>query len=95
MLKSGSTGAQEHVTKLLRDLAQDPENRAAIAKAGAVPELARQLECGSEKAIRHGRQALALIALKSEKDCATVTHESWSSSSARTRRRCASARRRR
>ena len=75
MLKNGSTQAQEHVTQLLRNLAQDPENRSAIAKAGAVPELVRQLECGSEKAMGMAASGLALIALKSEKDRATVTNE--------------------
>ena len=35
MLKAGSASAQEEVTTLLRSLAQDPENRSAIAKAGA------------------------------------------------------------
>ena len=75
MLKTGSAIAQEHVTQLLRNLAQDPENRSAIAKAGAVPELVRQLECGSEKAMGMAASGLALIALKSEKDRATVTNE--------------------
>ena len=40
MLKTCSVAAQEDVTQLLRNLAQDPENRGAIAKAGAVPECA-------------------------------------------------------
>jgi hypothetical protein len=48
MLKNGSPTAQEHVTELLRNLAHDPENRSAIAKAGAVPELVAQLEMGSD-----------------------------------------------
>ena len=75
MLKTGSPMGQEHVTKLLRNLAQDPENRSAIAKAGAVPELVRQLECGSERAMGMAASGLALIALKSDKDRATVTNE--------------------
>ena len=75
MLKTGSAEAQEHVTQLLSNLAQDPDNRSAIAKAGAVPELVRQLECGSDKAMGMAASGLALIALKSEKDRATVSNE--------------------
>ena len=75
MLKRGSATAAEHVTQLLRNLAQDPENRSAIAKAGAVPELVRQLECGSEKSMGMAAQGLALIALKSAEHRATVTQE--------------------
>ena len=75
MLKNGSPQAQEHVTELLRNLAQDPENRTAIAKAGAVPELVRQLEMGSEKAMGMAASGLALIALKSAEHRATVTNE--------------------
>ena len=75
MLKNGSAEAQEHVTALLRNLAQDPENRASIAKAGAVPELVRQLEMGSEKAMGMAAGGLALIALKSAEFRATVTNE--------------------
>ena len=51
MLRNGSSQAQEHVTELLRNLSLDPDNRSAIAKAGAVPELVKQLECGSDKAM--------------------------------------------
>ena len=75
MLKNGSSMAQEHVTELLRNLAQDPDNRLAIAKAGAVPELVRQLETGSEKAMMMASSGLALIALKSEKIRTSVTNE--------------------
>ena len=75
MLKNGSASAQETVTQLLRNLAQDPENRSAIAKAGAVPQLVRQLETGSEKAMGAAASGLALIALKSAEHRATVTQE--------------------
>mgnify|MGYP002841429056 CR=1 FL=1 len=75
LLGSGSAEAQEHVTQLLRNLAQDPENRSAIAKAGAVPELVSQLEMGSEKAMGMAASGLALIALKSAEHRATVTQE--------------------
>lgn len=75
MLRTGSASAQEHITELLRTLAQDPDNRSAIAKAGAVPELVRQLETGSERAMGMAASALALIALKSAEHRATVTNE--------------------
>ena len=75
MLKSGSREAQENVTTLLRSLATEPENRGAIAKAGAVPELVRQLETGSEKAMGMAASGLALIALKSAEHRSTVTNE--------------------
>ena len=63
------------MTELLRNLAQDPENRLAIAKAGAVPELVRQLETGSDNAMGMAAQGLALIALKSAEHRANVTNE--------------------
>ena len=75
MLKRGSSAAAEHVTQLLRNLASVPENRSAIAKAGAVPELVRQLECGSDKSMGMAAQGLALIALDSDKSRAMATQE--------------------
>lgn len=75
ILQKGSSRAQEHVADLLRKLARDPDNRAAIAKAGAVPELVRQLEHGSEKAMGMAASALGHIALQSEAHRATVTRE--------------------
>ena len=75
MLKTGSLLAQEHVTRQFEALAQDPDNRGAIAKAGAVPELVRQLEGGTEKAMGMAASGLALIALKSAEHRATVTQE--------------------
>ena len=44
LLGSGSADAQVHVTQLLLTLASDAENRAAIAKAGAIPRLVVQLK---------------------------------------------------
>ena len=70
-----SPSAAEHVTQLLRNLAHEPENRQAIAKAGAVPELVRQLETGSELAMDSAASGLALLALGSEKIRQTVTQE--------------------
>lgn len=75
MLRTGSRDAQGHVTALLRTLAQDPDNRGAVAKAGAVPELVKQLERGTERAMAMASQALALIALKSTDHRAQVTQE--------------------
>ena len=48
---------------------------AQALEAGAVPQLVKQLECGSEKAMGMAAQGLALIALKSAEHRATVTHE--------------------
>ena len=67
--------AAEHVTQLLGSLAQDDENRGVIAKAGGVPELARQLAMGSELAMASAASGLALLALGSDKTRATVTQE--------------------
>ena len=75
MLGSGSASAQEHVTQLLRNLAQDPDNRSAIAKAGAVEGLVKQLEQGSVKAMGMAASGLALIALHSPQYRKMVTQE--------------------
>ena len=78
MLAKGSKGsaeAQEHVTALLRNLAQDPENRGALAKAGAIPQLVKQLKEGSPKAQGDAAGALAQIALKSAEHKTHVTQE--------------------
>jgi len=40
---SSSTRMQDHVTSLMHVLATEPENRAAIARAGAIPQLAAQV----------------------------------------------------
>ena len=74
VLKSGSLEAQEHVTLLIRDLCLDqgtpetcsfPENRSAIARAGAISHLVRQLKSGTDRAQGLGAEALSLIALRS------------------------------
>ena len=75
MLSQGSTMAQEHVTQVIRNLAEEPENRGAIAKAGAVPQLVRQLESGSEKATVEAAAGLRLVALTSAKANSNVTQE--------------------
>ena len=75
LLSVGAPIVQEHVAELIRNLAQDVENRSALAKAGAVPELVKQLECGSPKAMGMAASGLALIALKSAEYRATVQTE--------------------
>ena len=44
MLGTGNAEAQEHVTMLMLSLMVDPDNRLAIAKAGAVKRLVKQLK---------------------------------------------------
>ena len=75
MIKEGSLLAQEHVTTLFHGLARDPDNRGAIAKAGAVPELVRQLEGGTEKSMEMAASGLMLVAMKSQDIEASITQE--------------------
>lgn len=75
MLQNGSKSGQEHASQLLRNLAEAPENRYSIAKAGAVPELVRQLERGTPKSMIMAAKCLALIALKSAQHRSMVTNE--------------------
>ena len=78
MLRSGSATerAQEVVTELLRDLANDTtDNCSALARAGAVPELVKQLECGSPNSMGMAAQGLALIALKLTEQRTAITQE--------------------
>ena len=76
MLKAGSGKAADHVVPLIRNLAEDsPENRTAVAKAGVVPELAQQLEAGSEIAMSTAASGLAIIATKSPEYRNNVTQE--------------------
>ena len=69
ILESGTMSGKEHVTLLMKTLAEDaengPENRQTLAKAGAVPKLVFQLESGSAKAMKMAAGALILIALES------------------------------
>ena len=44
LLGTGNAEAQEHVTMLMLSLMVDPDNRLAIAKAGAVQRLVKQLK---------------------------------------------------
>ena len=70
-----SSEAQEQVTKLLRNLALDPDNRASIAQAGAIPQLARQLRDGMPGGQEMAASALSQIALKSAGHRVQVTQE--------------------
>ena len=70
--ESSSSGAQEHATQLVHKLALDPENRGALSKWGAIPELARQLQGGSLSSQVNAASALSQIACHG--DCrVTVT----------------------
>ena len=73
MLDTGSVGAQAQVTQLVRDLSLDPENRGAIAKAGAIPQLVRQLQDGSDDTQSKAATALSQIALQSSMHRVQVT----------------------
>ena len=77
MLSSANTSllAQEHVARLLRNLALDPENRASIASAGAVPQLAKQLRDGLTGGQEMAAGALSQLALKSATIRVQVTQE--------------------
>lgn len=77
MLSSTQTSqeAQEHVARLLRNLALDPENRASIATAGAVPQLAKQLRDGLTGGQEMAAGALSQLALKSTTIRVQVTQE--------------------
>lgn len=57
----GSAEAQEHVAKLLLTLATDAENRAAIAKAGAIPQLVVQLRGAGNSSAKAQKLAAAVL----------------------------------
>ena len=75
---------QEHVAGLIRSLCTDGktpetasfnENRAAVAKAGGIPPLIRQLSLGTDGAQKLSGEALSLIAQCSTELRAQVTQE--------------------
>ena len=70
---ASSTGAQEHVTQLLYHLALDPENRGALSKWGAIPQLATQLKEGTPSSQHNAAAGLSQIALKSPQHRVQVT----------------------
>ena len=67
--------AQEHATRLLGDLATNPAIRGAIAAAGAIPQLVRQLRDGSTGAQEMAAAALSQIALQSTETRVGVIQE--------------------
>ena len=71
--ENSSSEAQEHVTQLLHNLSLDPENRSALSKWGAIPELARELRDGTPSAQTNAASALSQIALKSPQHRVQVT----------------------
>ena len=83
MLGNAATSllAQEHVTSLMLQLAQErapvghADNRGALSKAGAIPLLARQLEVGTPLAMSAGASALSQLALSSTEVRIQVTAE--------------------
>ena len=77
MLSNSKTSleAQEHATAVLRNLALDSENRASIASAGAIPQLARQLRDGLPYGQEMAASALSQLALKSATLRVQVTQE--------------------
>ena len=84
VLSSGSAQAQEPVTELIRDLcvnkdtdetASFNENRSAIARAGGIPQLVRQLKAGTGRAQSLAAEALSLIAMRSGELRVQVTQQ--------------------
>ena len=65
--------AHEHVTKLIHQLSLEAENRAALSKAGAIPQLAVQLRSGTPAAMTAAAGALAQIACRSAHHRVQVT----------------------
>ena len=72
--RAGKTAfAAEHVTKLIHQLSLEAENRAALSKAGAIPQLAVQLRSGTPAAMTAAAGALAQIANRSAQHRVQVT----------------------
>ena len=76
--------AQEQVTELTRDLcvnkddyatASYNENRSAIARAGGIPQLVRQLKTGTDRSQTLAAEALSLIAQRSSELRVQVTQQ--------------------
>jgi hypothetical protein len=73
VMRTTTTAASEDVTRLIAKLAETPENRDALAKAGCIPQLATQLRDGSSAAQTAAASALSQIALKSAQHRVQVT----------------------
>ena len=65
--------AQEHVTRLIHKLSLEAENRGALSKAGAIPQLAAQLRDGTPQAMVAAASALAQLSHKSPQYRVQVT----------------------
>ena len=71
--KKSSSEARTYITKLLHNLSLDPENRQALSKWGAIPQLATQLSDGTPEGQINAASALSQIALKSAQHRVQVT----------------------
>ena len=71
--QSSTSAAQEVVTQLLYNLSLDPENRGALSKWGAIPQLAKQLRSGTSSGQVNAALGLSQIALKSPQHRVQVT----------------------
>ena len=67
--------AKEHITRLLHTLSEDAENRGPLSKAGAILQLAEQLNNGTSVAQANAASALSQIALKSPEHRVQVTQQ--------------------
>ena len=65
LVRRSSAAAMEHATFLLEVLCKEPGNRVAIAKAGAIKQLAAQVRDGSERSWGAAASALSQLVLKS------------------------------
>jgi hypothetical protein len=71
--QQSSAASQEHATRLVYNLALEPENRGALSKWGAIPLLAKQLQDGTPSSQQDAAAALSQIALKSPQHRVQVT----------------------
>ena len=61
LIGAGTADSQEHVTQLLLTLARDPDNRTAIATAGAIPRLVIQLKGGAGLTSNKAKELAACV----------------------------------
>jgi len=75
VLASDALDAVYHAVQLADELALDVDACHSMAAAGAIPQLVRQIEAGSEQASAHASKALVQISQASPEWCGEVTHE--------------------
>jgi vacuolar protein 8 len=75
LIESQSIETQAQVTSLVHTLSLDPDNRGALANAGAVSQLVKQLQTGSDETQSLAANALSQLALKSTMLRGRVTQE--------------------